>query len=413
MRKILKNVFFLAVLAAASPARAQDIGNVGFRSVAATVASGTACTGSAQTFSTSSSALNALGFRNLGQTQHYASINAPTTTALKTEIDGVDNFGNVVRISEVLEGPGLATPSLLQASGYYPNIQIVVTCLPVTANFTLAYAGTWATFNGNSGGYLQSQLDKILFTGAAANTTASATFQTPYANSLGAIQFSFAGSGPSGSSLVVTCFGILSANALTIQLSTAASIQTFPINLGGCPNVTVQYVSGGASAATYSLEYIFSAPGAQSIGVLGGGSTVASVCTPSGSAFVSCNPTQLGVNALTEPGSGTTALSTIIDTRGAKQATISFSCTQGAITLNVQEYAEDGSTALALVSPLSAVAASTNAQLTMGSESNPNSNTGTLSTSALVRLPQRALAFSFTNASVTAGTCTARLFVSY
>jgi hypothetical protein len=125
------------------------------------------------------------------------------------------------------------------------------------------------------------------------------------------------------------------------------------------------------------------------------------------------SPLQLGVSAITLPASGTTSLSGIIDTRGAKETTLAFVCTQGAVTVNVQEYAEDGVTPLALVSPLSAVALNTQTQLTIGSESNPSSSSGTLSSSALVRLPQRAVAFSFTNASAVAGTCTARLFEQF
>jgi hypothetical protein len=130
--------------------------------------------------------------------------------------------------------------------------------------------------------------------------------------------------------------------------------------------------------------------------------------------FASCSPTQLGVNALTEPGAGTSALSTIIDTRGVRQATLAFSCTNGAITLNVQTYSEDGTTTSVLSSPVSGVAAATLAQVTIGSESNPTTSTGTLATppAGVIRFPQRALAFSFTNAG-TAGTCTARLFLLY
>jgi hypothetical protein len=136
-------------------------------------------------------------------------------------------------------------------------------------------------------------------------------------------------------------------------------------------------------------------------------------CDQSSGRFVACGPVALGANAITLPASLTSALTNIIDTRGAREATLSFVCTQGAVTVNVQEYAEDRITPLALVSPLSAVAAAVNAQITFGSESNPSSNVGTLSSAALVRLPQSAVAFSFTNASATPGTCTARLFLAY
>lgn len=125
-------------------------------------------------------------------------------------------------------------------------------------------------------------------------------------------------------------------------------------------------------------------------------------------------PAQLGANAFTEPGAGTSALTNIIDTRGVKQATLHYNCTAGTISVNIQTYAEDGATTLALVTPVSATAAATPAFVTIGSESNPAINTGTLATppAGVVRFPQRALAFSFTNAGG-AGTCTARLFVNY
>jgi hypothetical protein len=133
----------------------------------------------------------------------------------------------------------------------------------------------------------------------------------------------------------------------------------------------------------------------------------------SGNGMIQVSPADLGVNALTEPGSGTTALSSIVDTTGARAATLKFSCTQGAVTVNVQTYAEDRTTALTLGAPVSAVAAATNADLYIATEQDIQSTTGTISTTFKLRLPQKAIAFSFTNASASAGTCTARLFQVY
>lgn len=123
-------------------------------------------------------------------------------------------------------------------------------------------------------------------------------------------------------------------------------------------------------------------------------------------------PTLLGVNALTEPAAGTSALSSVVDARGMREANLLAACTAGAWTINVQTYAEDGATTLALVVPVTAIVAGTNTIMQLGSEDNPTANTGTVSTTAIVRFPQRAIAFSFTNAGG-AGTCTARLFASY
>lgn len=135
------------------------------------------------------------------------------------------------------------------------------------------------------------------------------------------------------------------------------------------------------------------------------------------SAYTSCSPAQLGFNAIVEPGSGTnggvSALSNIIDTSAVTSATLHVTCTQGNFSVNIQTYAEDGATTLALVTPVSAVAAAANLTLYFAQEQDPTTNTGTVSTTAKIRLPQKAISISTTNASVTAGTCTARLLLSY
>jgi hypothetical protein len=130
-----------------------------------------------------------------------------------------------------------------------------------------------------------------------------------------------------------------------------------------------------------------------------------------GNGMLKVSPADLGVNALTEPGSSTSALSSIIDLTGATSLTLKFSCTQGNITLNVQTYAEDGTTTLALIPVLSAVPAATNTDFYATISNDIQSSGGTLGTK--FRLPQKAIAFSFTNASATPGTCTARMFTEY
>lgn len=131
-----------------------------------------------------------------------------------------------------------------------------------------------------------------------------------------------------------------------------------------------------------------------------------------GNGMLKVSPADLGVNALTEPGSSTSAASNIIDLTGARAFTLKYSCTQGAITVNTTTYAEDGTTALAVGAPVSAVTAATNADLYVSTEQDIQATTGTIGSFKL-RLPQKAVSFTFTNASVTAGTCTARMFIVY
>jgi hypothetical protein len=249
--------FLLAALAI--PARAQ-VSYTSPQTVDATIASNLPCTGAAQTFATDGSIP---AFRNLGQTQHYISAAiSGTATAFKAEIDGIDNAGNVFRISDVMEESTVGIPYTLTGSGRFPKIQIVVTCSPNTATFTLSYSGTSSTPNSNVGSYLLAQLDKQISSAAAANTNLTSTFQTPFANSAGIIVFQYGAGGPAGSTLQIQCTGNSTGiNSQTFSLATPATNQVFIVSPGVCPNVTTTYTAGGASATTYGLEYIFFQPG--------------------------------------------------------------------------------------------------------------------------------------------------------
>jgi len=371
----------------AQPAKAQFLGFTSPQSVQATLASNTACTGVAQIFTP----------QNLGQTQHFIAIQAGTATFIRAEIDGIDTAGNVYRISDQLRASSSngANNSSVVGYGYYPKIQISVVCSG--GNFTLTYAGASASFGPIVGSYSLGRVDKEEASGAAANANLVDTIQTPYGNSQGELAFSYVATGPAGSTITVACQGttqIGSVAAFVLNIPATGNITyVFPVPATTCPVAVVTYSSGGASATTFNMEYTFTQPG-----------------TPMGTQVI--NPVQLGVNALTEPAAGTSVLSQIIETRGVREATLKAACTTGNYTVNVQTYAEDGSTTLALITPVTAIAAAANVDLSIGSEANPSTNTGTLSTTALVRFPQRALAFSFTNAGG-AGTCTARLFLTY
>jgi len=234
------------------------------QNVQATLATSLQCTGSAQTFATSSPTLNNLGFRNLGQTQHFITISGAGNTFLQAEIDGIDTQGNVTRISDVLEVPSTAPNGALSGFGYWPNIQIKVTCSSnVGSTFTLSYSGTSATFPQNVGGALTSQIDKLSFIGQAANANVSDNYQTPYGNSFG--QIFFANNITQNiSTLTVTCSG----NGLTLStsvftLAQGTNTQIIPVLAAACPRITLAYTSGGATAATFTLEYVFYPPGTQ------------------------------------------------------------------------------------------------------------------------------------------------------
>jgi hypothetical protein len=260
MRKSLLSLVCLLVATvgclAPRQVHAQYIGNVGLQTTQQTLATTVNCTGVAQTFA----------IQNLGQTQHYASFITQTQPAqFQAEIDGIDKQGNVFRISDVLEnafsviiGQGKGS---ITASGYYPKIQVVVTCSPNTATFSATYSGSQVTFNQNAGSYLAAQIDKVNFSGAAGNANQADTIPTPFGSTAGTIYFTYTGA-VAGGTLAVDCVTnqFTTNSVLNAPLANVNTLQTFQIEDNNCPLVQVRYISGGA-ATSATAEYVFSTPG--------------------------------------------------------------------------------------------------------------------------------------------------------
>ena len=248
-------VCLLALLALASwPAHAQFIGYTSPQTVQQTLATNLACTGAAQTFVV----------QNLGQTQHYLSVAQVTNaTSFSAEIDGIDRQGNTYLISDVLQRPSAgSSPSNgnVAASGYFPKVQVSITCSPITATFSASYSGASATFNQNVGSYLAAELDKSIFSGLPQNTTANApTFQTPFGVSAGTLTFQYGTAGAPGNTVQVTCTG---SPTLTFTLDSITAVQTFEVPNRSCTFVTISYQSSGSGGAnTFGLGYLFAPPG--------------------------------------------------------------------------------------------------------------------------------------------------------
>jgi hypothetical protein len=230
------------------------------QTVQQTLATNTACTGGVQNFNV----------QNLGQTQHYAFITWSTQPSNALAVfQGIDNTGNVSIFSDAMQGQvsTTGTTSAIAALGYFPVVRIQVVC--TGANFTIAYSGTSATGFIPQGAALATQVDKNLLVAVAANLTqASQPATPPFGNSAGEVIFQYSVTGPAGSTLVVNCggsspstnFGSGTVQNYTFTLQTAAVQQIFPVPASPCPFYKVTYNSGGASAATFNLEYLFTFP---------------------------------------------------------------------------------------------------------------------------------------------------------
>jgi hypothetical protein len=235
------------------------------QSVVSTVASATSCTGSPQNFSTTTPALNALNFRNLGQTQHTATlVMSGSTTTASLLIQGIDTAGNAVNISPISQGGTVfgGITATVAGTGAYANINIVVNCA-VGNTFTLTYSGSSSTPPIVAGTQLVTQIDQQIFGGiSGASSKNSPVFSAPFGNSSGFLYFAYATSPVAGSTLTVLCVDAPTTTMFQYVFSIANVIgsQVFKVPPSACPQAQVLYVSGGAAGLT-SVEYIFDAPG--------------------------------------------------------------------------------------------------------------------------------------------------------
>lgn len=217
---------------------------------------GTACTGSPQTF----------GINNIGQTQHSLIAVASSTTTFEMYLQGKDQNGNYVIISDTAQSAGYSAPIILNASGYFPVIQAVVDCNGTSSSFALTYSGTSGQPVPDSGNYLTTQVDKLVFFNvSAAATTPGFPIITPFGNSAGMLSFYFnSGSGSTGAQLQVTCQSAQGGSLDTIFYYTLANnnnTQQFQVPDGACPQIIVRYVPGsGSSGSVGDVEYAFVNP---------------------------------------------------------------------------------------------------------------------------------------------------------
>ena len=255
MKAKLFSLVALALLALASCAQAQYIGNVGLQTDQETLAAaGTKCTGISQTFTP----------HNFGQGSHFASMITSGAVQGTMEIDGLDTAGNSYRISDVwhLTGSTFTGVGSVAGSGYFGKIQVAVTCSPTTASFTLTYTGSQTPFEPTAGTYLLAQVDKVSFAGISASSSQNDTYQTPFGNAAGTIYFAYSSSSQSGSSLTVACIGSTVGNtwATTFPLANTTSLQSFPVSPVPCPVVSIGYAHGGSGGTIY-MEYLYNLPG--------------------------------------------------------------------------------------------------------------------------------------------------------
>ena len=260
-RLLLALAALVALGCAPHPAAAQNLTYTFPQSVQSTLVTDGVCSGAYQYYLVP----------NLGQTVHNATVTF-TTTGTKQPITANTGFfqqdvsGFKTQVSSSVGAAPFSIHQIISASGYYSQLYVGIYCLPsTTADYTISYSGTSSTPLPIAGVTLQSQVDQLVFQGAPANANISTNVSPPYGTSFGEVQFEFATSGPSGSSISVDCTQIDGSvtSIYTINLSTDSNSQVLPVPSTPCALLSLNYLSGGASANTFLAHYLFYPPGTQ------------------------------------------------------------------------------------------------------------------------------------------------------
>jgi len=261
MKRLLQFVLLVAVLGGL--AQAQFVGYTSAQTTTSVPFSNSTCTAAL--------AAGTVLISNIGQAAHSVTMlpsgGAPTSLAytIQASYDGATFFDISDYGTYTVNSAGITG---LTATGYYPVIGVRVnTCIPGSANVTLKYSGISMTPGVPAGTSQIGQLVKNIATLAAANASLVApVLRSPFGSSSGTLQFVYTGAaGPAGSTLQVACGAngaFLPGGSELFSLQTTQSlVQIFQVPPSICPFFIVTYTSGGASTATFNLDYTFASPG--------------------------------------------------------------------------------------------------------------------------------------------------------
>jgi hypothetical protein len=206
--------------------------------------------------------------QNLGQASHSISASNISASAIFVTFKLQGSYDGVKFLD--ISDTGTASSNGVKADGSFPIVRVDLVCTS-GATVTIQYSGAGQTPGKEYGGYQLGELDKFLQMGAASGSNGGGPIvQTPFANGAGQLVFTYLGAaGPAGSTLLVKCQSQGAITPITVvvyavSLTTQAVSQYFIIpSTPACPFASVVYTSGGASAATYNLEYVFAQPGTQ------------------------------------------------------------------------------------------------------------------------------------------------------
>lgn len=241
----------VAMLLAASSARAQFIGYVSPQTVSFTVANAVTCP-------VSPGVTQTVNVANLGQTNHFVTWNT-TGTASNIVVDILESDGVLTqRISD----DGQSIPSgVITANGYYPIIKVSYQCIGNGGTISIGYFGASSTALPVTGLQDVAAYHKTV---TQNNTSASGQvfgINTPYGNTCGEIYFNNASS-VSGTTVVAALSegGSITPTILPAQTMTASGLTI--VQMPCVPAIAVNLTVTPGGAGNFALVYDFWKPGA-------------------------------------------------------------------------------------------------------------------------------------------------------
>jgi hypothetical protein len=200
---------------------------------------------------------------NVGQNIHFLSYTKTgTILTLDLRLEGSNDGVNFFPISDDALDI-LTTSGVLYAVGYYPVVRVNLVGISGGGSVTASYTGTSGSSSPPTGNTYTTglQVRKVVFTNAAMNANQLATILAPFNSSSGFLfLISNGGSFPTGSTVAVSTV-IANSGIATVLPSTSLTTTTsllVPVTSGPATSVSISYISGGASANTFSGYYIFS-----------------------------------------------------------------------------------------------------------------------------------------------------------
>jgi hypothetical protein len=304
------NILTFLLCAAVVPARAQFVGYTSPQTVYATPLSAV-------------SAPTTAVVSNLGQNMHYLTYTTTgSITVLDIRLEGSRDGTTFFPISDDATDVPPAFGQVF-AIGSYPVVRVNLAAFSGSGSITATYSGTSATAGTPLGVFNPSQqVRRVVFSNVAANANQVATINAPFGSTLGYILITATGLLPAGSSF--TASNVVGNVGLAFPVApslTTAATQNFAVPADPATQILINYTSGGASASTFNMYYVFVNPN-----------------EPSGLSWPNTQPaTTLNAEVTSSANAAVTKSVTAVTLTRVHLFTVSARCSAGTASLTVKD----------------------------------------------------------------------------